>query len=73
MRPSPSPLEPLLEVWRTFGGTKVSKHQLKKQTRNPKNKRRRCRNRTPLSYAMCFHIDAMASSEEQGKRKLLFN
>jgi hypothetical protein len=36
IRPPPSPLEPLLEVWRTFGGTKVSKHQLKKGARNPK-------------------------------------
>jgi hypothetical protein len=31
MRPSFPLLEPPLEVWRTFGGTKVSKHQLKKE------------------------------------------
>ncbi len=39
MRPSPSPLEPPLEVLETFGGAKVSDDdQLKKQTRNPKKK-----------------------------------
>ena len=36
MRPSFPLLEPPLEVWRTFGGTKVSKHQLKKEQKNPK-------------------------------------
>jgi RNase adaptor protein for sRNA GlmZ degradation len=37
------------------------------KTAKIKNKRRRCRNRTPLSYAICFHINAMASSEKQEK------